>query len=113
MFAFSSNRTHAARGGRHSLKKPSRTPARMEPLERRELMSTVIPGTTPVPLSGTSAAALPDLSGSVVFDRTTPIVVNTAGGGLIVKGSLHEQVIREASRGTLDFYQSIHCDATS
>src|SRR5438309_9194528 len=101
MFTVRTNRTAARRTCRNAA-------ACFEPLERRELMSAVVPGGSPVPLTGGGAPG-----GTVVFDRVTPITVKDASGGLIVKGSVHEQVIRETRSGTLDFYQSIHCDATS
>jgi hypothetical protein len=86
----------------------------MEPLERRELMSVVLPGNAnPVPLHGTSVSARPELAGTVIYDHVTPITVGDANGTVIIHGTLHEQVVRETSHGSLDFYESIHTDNAS
>jgi hypothetical protein len=89
----------------------SRRIATFEQLESRTLMSAVplAPGATAA-LTGTTAAAQPELAGVVIRDALIPFSVNDAVGHTIFKGKLQDRVVRENVAGTLDFYQTIRAD---
>ena len=53
-------------------------------------------------LSGTTAAARPELGGLVLEDTLRPFSIDL-GGGFSVTGMLQDRVVRSATDGTLDF----------
>ena len=57
------------------------------------------------PLSGTTAAARPELAGVVLEDRLVPYSL-TVGNDLLA-GTVQQRVVREDVAGTLDFYWRI------
>lgn len=63
-------------------------------------------------LTGTTAAARPELAGTVIADVTRPFSVDV-GGGNFTTGSVRDFVVRETVSGTLDFYYSISNDVSS
>jgi hypothetical protein len=56
------------------------------------------------PLAGTTAAARPELAGTVVADVDTPFTLGT------VSGFVQNRVVRETGSGTLDFYWRVQLD---
>lgn len=71
------------------------------------------PGTF-VTLSGTSAAARPELAGTVLSDVDRPFSVDlSAFGGGIIRGTVQDRVVRETVSGTLDCSYRIFSDANS
>lgn len=72
-------------------------------------LSTAAHATILVPgdnaLSGTTAAAQPQLAGVVLADDSTSIVWNQAGGALTA--NVQSRVVRSSLDGTLDFYWRI------
>ncbi len=63
-------------------------------------------------LSGTTAAARPELAGPIIADTLRPFSIDI-GGGLLITGTLQDRVVRSTLDGTLDFYFRIINDATS
>ena len=63
-------------------------------------------------LSGTTAAARPELGGLVLADTLRPFSIDL-GGGLSITGTLQDRVQRSTIDGTLDFYFRIMNDAAS
>src|SRR5687767_13425744 len=64
-----------------------------------------------VPAGGTTtAAARPELAGTVVRDETIPFTVD-GPGGTIFTGALRDQVLR-ATDGTLSFAQLVEADSS-
>jgi hypothetical protein len=88
------------------------TPARpvVDTLESRTLMTVVLPGNFVI-THGTTAAARPELAGTVIHDTLIPLSIKDSGGVVIFKGHLQDRVVRETKAGTLDFYQDIRADA--
>jgi hypothetical protein len=72
----------------------------------------ILPGAPPVPLSGTTVAARPELAGIVLEDVMRPFSISLLGGGHIT-GTLQDRVVRQDATGTLDFYYRIFNDASS
>jgi len=68
----------------------------------------VVGGSTTI--GGTTAAARPELTGTVVRDELIPFSV-TGGGGTIFTGTLQDRVIR-ATDGTLTFAQSVRANTS-
>ena len=62
---------------------------------------------------GTSAAARPELAGTVIYDTSVPFTVTTASGAVIAKGTLQDRVVKETVSGTLDFYYRLTSDTAS
>lgn len=63
-------------------------------------------------LSGTTAAARPELAGTVLVDTLRPFSIDL-GGGLSITGQVQDRVVRSDVDGTLDFYYRIINDAAS
>lgn len=61
---------------------------------------------------GTTAAAVPELSGTIVRDVSIPLAVDDPAGHVLFRGTLQDRVVREATTDTLDFYQQITADPT-
>jgi len=77
---------------------------------------TVSPGST-VALPGTTAAAEPDLAGTIVQDDLVPFTIcctnsNPGGGPVDITGSVQERVVLAAD-GFYDFYWRVFVDSTS
>lgn len=64
-------------------------------------------------LPGTTAAARPELAGTVLVDRITPFSYTRPLIGGTISGTIQESVLRSSLDGTLDFYWRITSDATS
>jgi hypothetical protein len=62
------------------------------------------PGGPPVALPGTTAAAEPDLAGTVLHDKLLPFTIGTPTQ---FKGVLQDRVVRSTKTGTLHFYKFI------
>ena len=58
-------------------------------------------------LTGTTAAARPELAGLVLVDDLTPFSFSG------VTGTVQNRVVRETGSGTLDFYWKVNVDASS
>ena len=65
-----------------------------------------------VNLTGTTAAARPELTGVVLQDVVRPFSVDH-GGGNFTTGTIRDRVVRETDSGTLDFYYRISNDVSS
>ena len=112
MFSLSTSRTARTSLGRASRKtRPSRFTA-TEALESRTLLTVVLPGAS-VAVTGTTAAARPELAGTVIRDALLPFVVTAPSGAEIFKGTLQDRVVRETKTGTLDFYETIRASTST
>lgn len=60
------------------------------------------PGET-IALSGTTAAARPELGGSVVRDQLLPFQIKDANDRVILEGKVQDRVARSSQLGTLIF----------
>jgi len=63
----------------------------------------IAPGDINVPLSGTTAAASPDLAGVVVADPLRPFTIVDSSGNVILTGNVQDRVVRSNNLGTLIF----------
>ena len=64
-----------------------------------------------VPTPGTTVAARPELAGLVVQDHVQPFAAMV--GGVVVKGTIQDRVVRESSTGLYDFYTRINLNSAS
>ena len=70
--------------------------------------SVLLPiGGGPVVLPGSTAAAEPDLAGTVMRDNLIPFRVSNAAGSLLFVGELQNRVVRSSRGSVLHFYYSI------
>jgi hypothetical protein len=66
------------------------------------------PGSTDVPLPGTTDITEPDLAGPILADQIIPFVgIDNATGGIAITGTLQDRVVQETLTGNLDFYGHI------
>jgi hypothetical protein len=66
------------------------------------------PGSTGVPLPGTTDIAEPDLAGPIIADQIIPFIgLDNGTGGIAITGTLQDRVVRETLTGNLDFYGHI------
>ena len=66
------------------------------------------PGSTDVPLPGTTDITEPDLAGPIIADQIIPFVgIDNATGGIAITGTLQDRVVQETLTGNLDFYGHI------
>ncbi len=70
----------------------------------------IAPGGT-VSTPGTTAAARPELVGTVLVDQIRPF--SRVVGGIVVRGAVQDRVVRETGTGELDFYSFIRLLPTS
>ncbi|BCM91128.1 hypothetical protein IAD21_02992 [Abditibacteriota bacterium] len=63
-------------------------------------------------LSGTTAAARPELAGTVLQDVIRPFTMTTASGA-VIKGTFQDRVVKRNVSGTLDFIFRIKNDPSS
>jgi hypothetical protein len=65
-----------------------------------------------LPLTGTTSAAEPQLTGTVIEDESLPFTITLASGGQTT-GTIQHRVIRSDLDNTLDFYWCITSDSDS
>jgi hypothetical protein len=74
--------------------------------------STIISGPGSYGVAATTAAAEPDLAGSILEDRLQPFTINGSDGG-VATGTIQERVVRSNDTGFLHFYSRVIFDTIS
>jgi hypothetical protein len=62
------------------------------------------PGDNGIPLPGTTAAAEPQLAGTVIVDELIPFSFSAGVGAGNIVGAVQQRIVRSSVDGTLDFY---------